>query len=93
MSLANQATAATDPSKRYKYDGFIENIDKVSRPLIINGKTYKAAVGIKLEKIKKNQRYTGLKFLSSGLNVFFDIKPGTDKKATPTITKMWIVAD
>jgi len=93
IALAGQSTAANDPSKRYKHDGIIFSIDKIKRLLNINGKMYKAAVGIKLENLPKKQRYSGLKFLYKDLNIFFDLQRGTENKKTPTITKIWVIAN
>lgn len=86
----NVSQAKTEPSKTYQHKGRITHVDKANRLLTIDKKTYKVVVGVTLENVPASERYSGVKTLYRGMNVFFDLKRGSEKKNIPSITKLWV---
>lgn len=100
------AHAVVDLSKNFPYQGQITSVDKMKRLLTIEAmilkgnktrqtltiktKTYKIAVGAKLNNMPKSQQYSGLKNLMPGTMISFKLKRGSEKNKMPTITEMWV---
>ena len=79
------------PKNAYKYEGVVSSVDKANRLLTIDGKTYSAAVGMKIKNLPDKLKYTGLKYIDIDTNVFFNLTAGTEKKPVPSIREMWVI--
>lgn len=103
---AAQAQAKVDPTKKYQSQGQITAIDRTKRLLTIENnlisldndkntspvgvKTYELAIGAKLKNMPKSLRYSGLKNITEGTLVYFNLKRGTEKNSVPVISEMWV---